>query len=80
MLNIDRAANMDDYPHNPANYTCPGRGIKCLCWDIDRTILSSMQRKRIKPQTALTPGMAIAAALVIGISAWCWILTQWGLW
>jgi hypothetical protein len=34
----------------------------------------------IKVQAALTPGMAIAAALVIGILAWCWILTQWGLW
>jgi len=22
--------------HNPANYTCPGQGIKCLCWDIEQ--------------------------------------------
>ena len=25
------------YPHNPANTTCPGEGIKCLCWDIDNS-------------------------------------------
>jgi hypothetical protein len=25
----------DNYPHNPNNYTCPGEGIKCLCWDIE---------------------------------------------
>jgi len=24
-----------DYPHNPQNPTCPGPGIKCLCYDID---------------------------------------------
>ena len=24
-----------DYPHNPANLSCPGPGIKCLCWDLD---------------------------------------------
>ena len=27
----------DEYPHNPENYTCPGEGIKCLCWDIDHS-------------------------------------------
>jgi DMSO/TMAO reductase YedYZ molybdopterin-dependent catalytic subunit len=25
------------YPHNPDNYTCPGQGIKCVCWDLDRS-------------------------------------------
>jgi hypothetical protein len=23
-----------DFPHNPANRTCPEPGIKCACWDI----------------------------------------------
>lgn len=26
----------ETYPHNPLNYTCPGQGLKCLCWDIDQ--------------------------------------------
>ena len=23
-----------DVAHDEANYTCPGAGIKCVCWDI----------------------------------------------
>jgi hypothetical protein len=29
----------DVYPHNPNNFTCPGEGIKCLCWDIERGMI-----------------------------------------
>jgi hypothetical protein len=40
-----------------------------------------MHRKsRIRPSIDLTPGNAIGAGLFIGITAWCWLLTQWHLW
>jgi hypothetical protein len=29
----------DSYSHNPNNVTCPGPGIKCVCWDIERSTI-----------------------------------------
>lgn len=44
---IDRDIAEKNYPHNSDNVTCPGPGIKCVCWDIERsTILENPNESR----------------------------------
>lgn len=31
----------EPYPHSDANYTCPGPGIKCVCWDMSEQLAES---------------------------------------